>query len=261
MPFEFRAYIDEAGDDGFVTNPNGTGSSRWMVLSALVIRTKNEPHLIRCLAQTRTMFKRPPLTPLHFRDLTHEKKRAYVAAIANLPVRTVSVLAHKFSDPANPTAPNFTEKDQFYRYISRLLLERISWLCRDHRKDSGEVELIFSNRGSMSYADVRAYVALLKTKPEVKIAWSVVDPAAIKALSHEKRAGLQAADAVASSCFAGLRVNAFGQTEWSYATALLPTFYRYKSKLWGYGIKWWPNNELEKTIAAAPYVQGAAAWK
>lgn len=36
MTSSFRVYIDESGDEGFTFLPNEQGSSRWLVLSALV---------------------------------------------------------------------------------------------------------------------------------------------------------------------------------------------------------------------------------
>ena len=38
MKPSFIAYVDESGDEGFVFNADGSGSSRWFVLSAAVIR-------------------------------------------------------------------------------------------------------------------------------------------------------------------------------------------------------------------------------
>ena len=62
----FVTYIDESGDEGFVFKPCGAGSSRWFVLSALVIRNKNDHQLIDCLAEARDVLKKPRLFPLHF---------------------------------------------------------------------------------------------------------------------------------------------------------------------------------------------------
>ena len=37
MNSSFVVYVDESGDEGFVFNGDGSGSSRWFVLSAAVI--------------------------------------------------------------------------------------------------------------------------------------------------------------------------------------------------------------------------------
>ncbi|HWE01892.1 MAG TPA: DUF3800 domain-containing protein [Tepidisphaeraceae bacterium] len=46
MPESFIVYIDESGDDGFKFNTGGSGSSEWFILSAVVIRARND-HMIR----------------------------------------------------------------------------------------------------------------------------------------------------------------------------------------------------------------------
>jgi hypothetical protein len=48
MKSSFIAYVDESGDEGFVFNPDGSGSSRWFVLSAAVIRQSNDLQMVSC---------------------------------------------------------------------------------------------------------------------------------------------------------------------------------------------------------------------
>ena len=47
----FVVYIDESGDEGFVFNGDGSGSSRWFVLSATVIRKVNDLQIVSCLKE------------------------------------------------------------------------------------------------------------------------------------------------------------------------------------------------------------------
>src|SRR3546814_12453405 len=75
---------------------------------------------------------RPARSTLHFRELKHEQKIPYVRAIAAAPLRTVSVLVHKPS--LNEPETFQAEKFRLYFYLTRYLLERVSWLCRDHRR-------------------------------------------------------------------------------------------------------------------------------
>lgn len=46
--FAYRVYVDESGDEGFVFKPDGSGSLRWLVLSALVVREENNLNWSRC---------------------------------------------------------------------------------------------------------------------------------------------------------------------------------------------------------------------
>lgn len=251
--FSFRAYVDESGDEGFVFNPDGSGSRRWLVLSAVVVRRKNDHSLVTLMADVRKLLGKAPKKQLHFSDLKHEQRVPYVRQIAANPLRTVSVLVHK---PSIQEPEKFqAEKFLLYRYATRFLLERVSWLCRDHRgegEENGQVEMIFSNRSIMSYKELRAYLQVLKEHSDpmdVRIDWSVVDPERVSAVNHEQLAGLQVADAVASSLFYAVQPSRYGEIEEKYAGLLKPTFYRHKNKAVGYGVKFWPEDlsTLKKT--------------
>jgi hypothetical protein len=160
----------------------------------------------------------------------------------------VSVLVYK---------PLITEPEKFqntkyllYRYATRLLLERVSWLGRDMRRPvegDGFTEVIFSNRSRMSYEDIREYLRLLRQQSEadpnrVQVDWTVIDPERITAVDHSKLAGLQAADAVASGIHFALKVNRYGETEPGYLPHLKRTIYRHKETALGYGLKFWPED-------------------
>ena len=67
-------------------------------------------------------------------------------------------------------------------------------------------------------------------------------PPATRAVEHSQLAGLQVADAVASSLYAATNPNPFGDTEDKYARLLLPACYRHKGALLGYGLNFWPGN-------------------
>lgn len=248
MKSSFIAYVDESGDEGFVFHPNGGGSSQWFVLSAAVIRQTNDLQMVSCLREVRQVLQKDPKTPLHFVDLKHEQRVPYVRRVGALPIRTVSVLVYK---------PHITEPEKFqntkyllYRYATRLLLERVSWLCRDQRRDGegdGFAEIIFSNRSNMSYEDIRDYLRLLRKQAEanpqrVQIDRTVIDPTRIRAVEHSKLAGLQVADAVASGFHFALKVNRYGETETGYLPHLHKSIYRHKGTAMGYGVKLWPED-------------------
>ena len=251
MKASFRAYVDESGDEGFIFNTDGSGSSRWLVLSALVTRRETDLETVKLIDRVRAKLGRPPRTPLHFRDLKHEQRIPYVREIAAAKVRAVSVLIHK---PSIAEPEKFqSEKYLLYRYASRMLLERVSWLCRDRRMEglgNGEAEIIFSNRSRMSYEDLRTYLHTLKAKSDpmgVMIDWTVINPDTMQAINHDKLMGLQLADAVASSLYYAVNLNRYGETEPRYQEILKPAFYRHKGAVLGYGLKFWPN-ELSKML-------------
>lgn len=256
MAASFVAYIDESGDDGFVFNSDGSGSSRWLVLSALVCRKENEGELIQVARQARAVLGKDPKHPLHFVKLKHEQRIAVCALISTARVRSISILAHKFS-MENCDAYR-SKKNFLYHYLTRLLVERISWLCRDNRKPGvgdGTVELVFSNRAAMSYEDLRMYFTTLEynsTGLEVKIDWTAVRPADVRSEPHEKLAGLQLADFVASGTRFAAELTRYGHSEFGYIRKLAPTLYKRGGKLFSYGLKFYP--DFDKTKPANPHI-------
>lgn len=261
MTASFVAYVDESGDEGFKFLPNEQGSSRWFVLSALVIRKENDLQVVQLARQARDLLKKDPKKALHFRDLRHEQRVPLARLIGNAPVRTVSVLVHK---------PSIGEPELFqhqayalYHYATRLLVERVSWLCRDHYrtgKGDGTVEMVFSNRSAMSYDNLRGYLSKLKegnAGSDVRVDWRVVDPQRIRAVNHDQLAGLQLADAVASGIFFSVHRNPYGEYEDRYLRLMGKTIYRHKGSADGYGLKLWCADETEtaRVLRAADAVR------
>ncbi len=251
------AYIDESGDEGFTFRVDGSGSSRWLVLSALVMRKENDIAVVRVAEEARSILRKPSKHPLHFRDLKHEQRVALSRLIGQMPSRTVTVLIHKPSIPD----PEIFQREAYslYRYASRLLLERVSWLCRDHRRKDvgdGQVELIYSNRSAMSYEVLRSYLEQLRSDTErkdIRIEWDVINPAAVRAVNHDQLAGLQLADAVATSAYYAVASNVYGDTEDRYLRLLAPTIYRQgKNNINGYGLKFWCDDQetVQRVLAA-----------
>ncbi len=256
MTASFHAFIDESGDEGFKFLPNEQGSSRWFVLSAVIFRESNKLAPVEAVREIKALLKRDASKPLHFRDLKHEQRTACVSTLAKYPFRTISIVSYKpdIPDPERYQA----NKDLLYRYLTRLLIERVSWLCRDARKageGDGTVKLIFSDRAAMSYEDMRNYVRLLARTEGVQIHWPAIIPDEICARQHGQLAGLQVADIVASSQFFALHFNPYGFAEPRYASILKGHAYRHKREWKGYGVKFLSN--LEKLKEKMPHVDAA----
>lgn len=249
----FVAYIDESGDEGFRFLENEGGSSRWLVLSAAVFRKEHDLDGVALLRAVRSQIGKPEKKPLHFRDLKHEHRVPYVRAIGNARTRLVTVAIYK---PGIPNHEHYQrDSHRLYRYATRLLVERISWLCKDYRRDKdgdGQVELIFSNRSAMSYEQLRDYLLLLRDGPPAqrcRIHWPSIDPASARAVNHDQLAGLQIADAVASGTYFALNLNRYGEAEPRYFELLQPRLYRHRGSSLGWGMKFWPAfGELKETL-------------
>lgn len=242
---EFTVFIDESGDEGFVFKDDGSGSTRWFAISALVVRQEFLHETDAVIDEMKTLLgKTDPAFCPHFRKLCHEQRVAYVDLLAKKPFRTVTIMVHKPSiqDPEKFAA----EKYLLYHYATRFLLERVSWLCRDKRRSpDGRARIIFSNRAAMSYQDLRDYLNHLKANTgflDVRIDWTVIDPDDISSEPHPKLKGLQVADAVATGMYYGFAKNPYGYTEPRYAELLAPIVYARAGKRLGYGLKVWPRD-------------------
>lgn len=247
MGVSFVVYVDESGDEGFKFDGEGQ-SSKWFVLSAIVLRKQNDLEITECLRNLRVRLGKPERHTLHFRDLKHEQKVVAAQEIAGAPSRTVSVIC----DKTRLDNPEYLSRGYgLYFYSVRFLLERVSWLCRDHRRKGegdGTAQVVFSNRSGMPYDELRQYLSLLESRPlDVQVDWSVIRPddKHITTLPHHLRAGLQAVDIVASSVWTAFEPNYYGNREPSYLREQLPKLYRKSGRLMGYGVKLWPKESEE----------------
>lgn len=232
----FVAYIDESGCDGF---DFASGASQWLVLSAAVFRKKTEPSDVLVVDRVTKELGKAANKPLHFVDLKHPQRVLYAMRVASVRMRAVSVIIHK---PSITEKGAFQIKNHLYHYASRLLIERISWLCAAHRKEGegdGFARLVFSHRRTMSYEDFRLYLRGLKTMG-TEIDWSAIDPGLVTASKHGDFRGLQIADCIASSFFQGLHLNRYGQSEGRYAESLRPIVWREGQSYAGAGVKIFP---------------------
>jgi hypothetical protein len=238
----FVAYVDESGDEGFTFNADGTGSSRWFVLSAAVFRRSNEPAAVAALKAARATLGWEAKKAFHFSDMKHEQRLVLLHEVAQIGFRTVSIVSYK---PDIPDVERYqANKCLLYRYLTRLLIERVSWLCRDHVKTGdgdGLVDLVFSDRASMSYDDIRSYIRLLKQQSEagggINIHWPAINIDRLRAVAHLQLAGLQIADAIATSYLYGMRLSRMGIADPSYMRLLRGHAYRHRRNCFGYGVK------------------------
>ena len=259
MASSFVAYVDEAGDEGF--KKIGHGTPEWFILSAVVTKTDLDVQTVKVIDDIRHELKRPPLTPLHFRKIKqHHQKLLCVSRVAKSDIRAMSVMIHK---PSLLEPENFNAGSRLYHYSLRLLLERLSWYCRDARRwgvGDGSADIFLSNRGQMSLPAIRNYIDTLLGAGAVTVGgvpvWDIrIEPSVVKSsqvftCNHGTMMGLQLADIVASSLFNALEP-LHGFTEDRYARMLKPVIYRRGARYKGYGLKFFPPS-VEARIPADP---------
>jgi len=185
-----------------------------------------------------------------------------VDKIAKSKLRIISVLVHK---PSIKEPEKFQKRYRLYFYATRYLLERASWYCRDHKthhdQGNGKIEIVFSNRSSMSYEEMKEYFKRLQTSLlNVQIDWNIINPNLISSYTAGKRMGLQIADAVASSFFYSVQQSQYGYTEDHYVRLLKPVVYNHKGQYLGYGIKFWPK-EVDNILMSKKYLEWIKHYK
>ena len=260
MDYSYIAYIDESGDPGcggpFRTKSTEGGQSNFLTLAAYIVRAEYDKQLVKLRDDIRDEIKpKAKRRDLHFQKLKHEQKIRYCQHLATQRTRIVSVIVNKAHLSKREAFSKNTK--QLYWYACRLLVERISWLCDDAREgpDQRRVKLIFSDRGGTPCGEFREYLKNMRGV-DTQIRWSCIDENLVESMSHSQRAGLQFADAVASSISWGIEPQQFGNTEARYGRTLKPKIYKSNAgKIAGYGIKMLPNIEVGLSNEQRAYIQ------
>jgi len=178
-----------------------------------------------------------------------------INGICRRSMRMTAVIANK------PIIPEgiYGKKNQLYHYMSRYLIERISWLCRDLRPNvpegDGRVKIIFARRGGMSTDDFKTYLRLLADTDNTQINWSVIDIDGIEAHDQAARFGLQLADIAVSGLTWALEPDFYGNCEPRFARALKPVIYHRGSNYMSYGTKMVPSHDtLDFSQEQQPFI-------
>ncbi|MEF2549684.1 DUF3800 domain-containing protein [Aurantimonas sp. E1-2-R+4] len=254
MAHSFTVYIDESGDEGFTFRdyPN-KGSTDWFVLSAIITPSYRDHEIRTIAANMRRAIGLPEKGLIHFKDLSHEKRVRAVGDIAASHVAITSILVNKreINQPHVFTAQPF----RLYFYAARLLIERLSWYCRDYARDNRlenpEARIIFEHRKRLSYDKLRNYLRTLHVANQadeylqlltrdVRVHWPAINIGKIEAAQKHDYAGLQIADCVASGLRWALEKNQYGNTEHRFAKMFLHRTYRH-TKYTSYGLKFFPH--------------------
>lgn len=228
---ELNAYIDEAGDEGFVTvTLPGRGSSEWFVVGAVIAPKENDLELSHAVDDLRTLLERSPPKPLHFRHLGHNQRRAAMDLLGRRPL-TFSIVALWKPTQGDRTFP---KPPYMYNWACRLLVERLTW----HAQANGrKVNLYFSNRASTSYADLRAYLQMLQADPQCAITPNTIND--FRSVNQQVKL-IQVADFYTTATFMALEPDSFGNSEEDYLMRVRHQLYRRGQNLFSYGFKVWP---------------------
>ena len=234
----YFAYVDEAGNEGF-----SSSSGNWFLLGAFVVENKNHREAFNTIDTMKTMIRFQDLNDeLHFRNLQHEKKKAVIKLLSEMPFTALSVIMSK-QWLSNDEKKNLSKFPRLYFFMIKCLLERLSWIARQR---DALIEVTFSNRGHVTYDLLEHYIFTVLRHQDVNhsIDFNFLGP--IRVVQNKQRKLLQAADAVASGLYNGLEPNVYGDVETAYIQKIKDKFWRRDGKLYDYGIKLLPaDKEVE----------------
>ena len=234
----YNAYIDEAGDEGFVTpTVPGRGSSEWLVLGGLIVRQEDDLPLSHAVDDLRVLLNRPPPKPLHFRDLRHNARRAAMDKLATYDFVFSIVALWK---PPQGAGKQFPKPPYMYNWACRLLVERLTWFADERGR---ALNLFFSNRATTSYARLEAYMNWIQNDPTCSIRRGCIQ--GFQPVNQTVKL-IQIADFYTSASFAALEPDPFGNSEEDYLMRVRQQLYRRKNNLFSYGFKGFPPIGLDR---------------
>lgn len=237
-----HAFIDESGQRGHTES-----ASSHFLLSAVVIRDRNLPFFSKALQELRSDLKRPEGTYLTWKNIRSHAERLHIAGTigGQFWLKTITVVACKKHLP-----PSDMTVDQMYMYQFRLLLERLSWLARQHQEVA---TYTLAHIKKFKIATLRQYETALRNI-STQIAWDHLDPNGGSIDQPQRNEQLQLADLVVSGTAPAFNPDRFGRTELRYLELLRPAIYQHSpsSDLTSYGLKVHPWNASTK--AAYPWI-------
>lgn len=235
---DYNAYIDEAGDEGFVTvTVPGQGSSEWLIVGAVIVPEEDDLMLSHAVDDLRQLLNKPPPKPLHFRNLRHNARRAAMDKLATYPFTFTIVAPWK---PPQGAGKAFPRPPYMYNWACRLLVERLTWYADDRGRG---LNLFFSNRASTSYAQLQAYMNWIQNDPACEIRQGCIQ--GFQPVNQTVKL-IQVADFYASASFMALEPDSFGNTEEDYLMRVKAQLYRRNNNLFSYGFKGWPLVGLDR---------------
>jgi len=240
---ELNAYIDEAGDEGFKD-----GASQWFIISSVVVDKNNDRDVALVINNVKSrLWGNITRQPLHWVKLRHDKKRVVIQEISkqNFVLFTVALekkyLAREKFDSQYDRKNRMQFRWAMYFYATKLLVERI---CRYAERQGARVNLIFENRGSISYRELYNYLTSMTDYPgpyrKPTIPRKMIK--SVEPHNKETKKLLQVVDACSGAVYDALSINQYGNVDESYLLGLADKFDRVNGRLWGYGFKLFPRS-------------------
>lgn len=211
------AFIDESGDPA-----SGGRGSQWLVIGCAMVSDDHRQLADRTLREL--AHRMSPGSALHFKRLTHEKKRASYSTIAQLPWWGVVAIA----DTTRPLPRRLRDPGTLYNDILREVVRRVLW----HADETGEVPHIVIDRrlGRFNLDAFRSYLDGTSREDDAYTNWDRLDLVRLSDAEPEDEPCLCIPDGLAHAVFKKLEPNEYGDREDTY-------FNTCAGRLWGGPVK------------------------
>jgi hypothetical protein len=220
----YRVYVDESG--GRNISPR---SDKHFVLSAVIVHDSHNETVRHELVALKGALGRLPHHVLHFSTLKKHRRPVAAAGIAGFSIaRIVSVIICKDvlgEESAAGAVPFIAQPSPMYLWGLRLLLERVSWYCRNMQRQP--IIVTFGRVTRFTPAELHAYREALEQAPpekDVRIDWAMFAGHPFRIANPAEVDLLQVADVAASSTFHAVELEKDGAT---YLERLKPVLYRH----------------------------------
>ncbi|NYS26553.1 DUF3800 domain-containing protein [Rhodobacteraceae bacterium 2376] len=237
MSSEFIAFIDEAGCSG---DKFGRGSSQFLVMGAVIVRRSNLSSVLNAFDEARK--ERGKGADISFRKFAKASEKdnfVLTRLLGRKPIKTAFIGFHKPSLAGTHIRANHGSE---YNYLTKFMLERVSWAVRDAPKPCGDhtAEVVFSHQDMYPLHDLQDYIERLKRgsgRYNTRANWEHLSAFTGEAHSDEGRMHL--ADLAASSFHMAIEPKMHNMTDERHFGNLLPRLYRGAQNK-PFGLKMWP---------------------
>lgn len=268
---EYIAYIDESGDPG-IKAPSHAGkkpSSEWFSVGAIVVKSTRENETVSWVQEIRKRCSITQRPDIHFSEMKPWQRQIACSFIAEMPVRCFVVVSNKrnmigHQNLRAEAARGGSSNEIFYNFCARILLERVTDFVLDRSiiefKKPKHVRIVFSHRGGVRYSQSTAYMDILINQARSgttvlnarEIKWEVVHPNLISSEPHNKSAGCQLADVVASSFRYASDTNGLKDNSLSYALSLEKRMWAKQSVIAYHGVTLLPWRKDQRKLLTEP---------
>lgn len=229
-----NVYIDESGDLGYQRGSN------WFCITAVIVEESDEKNLRSTIKKIKEKLN---ISYIHFVKIKGFGRRSFIVNKLNDESFTI------ISVVSDTRKLDIAKKSTTlaYNYLSRLLIERVSWYLRDNDMIGN---VLFSSRNSKKDEELVGYVAKMVKNSNNTIASNHIGTVSYKKASEWDM--LQLADVCASSIYQAHQPDDYGFRYPCFINKMINHLYTYDRKVLNYGMKYFPDDSNTNELKDIP---------